>query len=311
MSRRLLRPFFALVAALLLVFSMLGVAIAQTPVVNDDSLRVMTFNIHHGSGNDDCTDPEVPEGEIPEAECALDLERIAEVIRAEDPDIVALQEVDRFWARSGGVDQPAELGAMLEMNVCYGANLSHEPDEHADQPHEYGVLTLSKYEITGCDNTFLPIEEGEEQRGLLDAQIEVDGMGTITVLNSHFDHKKPENRLMQAEAVAEYVDGVEGPVILMGDLNAEPTDMELEPINTLLTDAWSIGGDGSDGFTYPADPAETLEKQIDLIYVSEAFTVNDVYVAQNEVTEMASDHFPVVADLVLEDSGTPAATPVA
>jgi endonuclease/exonuclease/phosphatase family metal-dependent hydrolase len=40
-----------------------------------------------------------------------DLERIAKTL--EGADVIALQEVDRFWPRTGMIDQPAELAALL------------------------------------------------------------------------------------------------------------------------------------------------------------------------------------------------------
>ena len=49
----------------------------QAPVPG--TLRVLTYNIHHGEGTDG----------------KLDLDRIARVIKAAEPDIVALQEVDQ------------------------------------------------------------------------------------------------------------------------------------------------------------------------------------------------------------------------
>ncbi|MEX2025646.1 MAG: endonuclease/exonuclease/phosphatase family protein, partial [Pirellulaceae bacterium] len=59
-------------------------------------LRVLTYNIHHGEGIDG----------------KLDLPRIARVIESVDPDLVALQEVDRRVERTGSVDQPAELARL-------------------------------------------------------------------------------------------------------------------------------------------------------------------------------------------------------
>ena len=57
--------------------------VAQEPT----TLRILAYNIHHGAGNDE----------------VLDLERIAELIRSLDPDLVALQEVDNRTERTGGV----------------------------------------------------------------------------------------------------------------------------------------------------------------------------------------------------------------
>lgn len=308
MNTPLIRGTLALAAVLALVFSMFPTMGAQSES-EDQGLRVMVYNIHHGAGNDDCVDPEVPEGEIPEAECALDLERIAKVIQSEKPDIVALQEVDRSWARSGGVDQPKELSEMLDMEVCYGANLDHEPDEHADEPHQYGVATLSTYPIVSCENTHLPTPEGSEQRGLLDARVNVPGIGKVAVLNTHLDHQDQQIRADQVDAIVDYVSDIAAPIVLMGDFNAQPGDSELAPVESMFTDAWVTGGDGGNGYTYPASPDEEPDRRIDYIFVRDEFRVPEVYVVINEDTRMAADHFPLVAELIFTGAATPAATP--
>jgi endonuclease/exonuclease/phosphatase family metal-dependent hydrolase len=304
------RAFVATVVALTFALLAANLAMTQTPVVAG-GVRVMTYNIHHASGNDDCTDEETPEGEIPEPDCALDLERIAQVIESQSPDIVALQEVDRFWARSGGVDQPEALAEMLGMNVCYGANLSHEADDHADEPHEYGVAVLTIFDISSCENTLLPIVEGEEQRGLLDARITIDGVGEVAVLNTHFDHKESSTRQMQAEAVVDYLGNVDVPAVLMGDLNAGPDDGDLDVIQAQMTDAWEAAGDGTDGFTYPADPESSPENRIDYIFAGPGVTVQTAAVVDSDLAVMASDHLPVVADVQFQPvEDVPGATPV-
>ena len=61
------------------------VACAETP----PSLRLVSYNIHHGEGMDR----------------KLDLARIAAYLRAQAPDVVALQEVDQGCRRSGQVKQ--------------------------------------------------------------------------------------------------------------------------------------------------------------------------------------------------------------
>ncbi|HSK08382.1 MAG TPA: endonuclease/exonuclease/phosphatase family protein, partial [Vicinamibacterales bacterium] len=114
MRRRLMPLLFALLFAFYWSAAGIGGSQQGDPQAKPRSLRVMTYNIHHGSGNIECTN--VPG----EAECALDLDAIAEVIRMHDADVVGLQEVDRFWRRSGTVDQPAYLAKVLGMHYCYG-----------------------------------------------------------------------------------------------------------------------------------------------------------------------------------------------
>ena len=79
-------------------------------------LRVLTYNIHHGEGVDG----------------KLDLKRIAQVITSVDPDLVALQEVDRGTRRTQEIDQPAELAQLTKMHVVFGGNIRYQGgDLHA------------------------------------------------------------------------------------------------------------------------------------------------------------------------------------
>ncbi len=59
-------------------------------------MKLVTYNIRFGLGIDQ----------------RIDLGRIAETVR--DADIIGLQEVERFWKRSGMSDQPEILGQQLK-----------------------------------------------------------------------------------------------------------------------------------------------------------------------------------------------------
>lgn len=318
------RGVLSIIIASLLIFGSIGSAAAQaTPEaspVSENSLRIMTYNTHHAAGNDECENPETAEGEIPAADCSLDLPRVADVINAEDVDIVALQEVDRFWARSGNADQPEEFSNLLNMESCYGANLSHDPDDHADVPHEYGVATLSRYPIISCENHFLPTTKGWEQRGMLDARISVPGIGEVAVLNTHMQANvsgEPEEaarqRTEQALAIADHVATLDVPVIVLGDLNAESDSGEIDALigsGSILQDVWTIAGEGTGETIFDGAHGEPTAR-IDYILVSPHFHVVSAEVIDNEGSRLASDHFPLVAELVfIGPVGTPEATPV-
>ena len=58
-------------------------------------MKLVTYNIRFGLGLDQ----------------RIDLARIADTVR--DADIIALQEVERFWKRSGMSDQPEIVGRHL------------------------------------------------------------------------------------------------------------------------------------------------------------------------------------------------------
>lgn len=324
MFRNSLRNGFSFVIAIAISLGLFAVVSAQstpeaTPVTAD-TLRIMTYNIHHGAGNDDCEDPETAEGEIPPEECAMDLPRVADVILAESPSIVALQEVDRFWARSGGTDQPEEFAQLLNMNVCYGANLSHEPDNHAEVDHEYGVATLTSYPILSCENHLLPTTEGWEQRGMLDTRVDVPGIGEVAIINTHLQanvsgdpEEAARQRVEQSQTIADHVATLDVPVIVLGDLNAETESGELDSLideGSDLTDVWIIAGEGEGETIFDGAHGEPTAR-IDYIIVSSHFDVVYAEVIDNDGSRMASDHFPLIADLVFGgDQGTPEATPV-
>lgn len=302
-----LAPVAALQSTLVMVLAFgafAGSALAAPePQAPDRALRVLNYNIHHGAGNDACTAP--PKTVPPRPECSLNLARIADVIRAQQPDVVTLQEVDRFWARSAYVDQPAALGGLLGMeHACYGANLVHEADTHADRPHEYGTLILSRFPILECRNTYLPkIVQTNEQRGLLEALIAVRGV-PVRVYNTHLQHNHAEERALQVRTILDLIGAAGEPTVLAGDLNARPAAAELQPLYASeFVDAWLAGGNGGPGYTYPADTDREPDRRIDYLFVSPDIAVHQTVVALDDATRLAADHLPVVAGLTVPGAG--------
>lgn len=275
--------------------------------MSEVSLRIMTYNTHHSAGIDECVRPITNSDKISGPDSSLDLPRVAEVINAENPDIVALQEVDRFWARSGGVDQPEEFSKLLSMEARFGANLIHEPDDHADAPHEFGVATLSRHPIVRYENQFLPTTIGWEQRGVLDTRILVPGIGEIAVLNTHLQSnangeqvEAASQRGAQARAIADLVARLDIPVIVLGDFNAESESGEIDSLigpDSMLSDVWTIAGVGSGETIFNGAHGESIAR-IDYILVSPQFHVVSAEVIDDDRSRMASDHFPLVAELV-------------
>ena len=267
-------------AAMLLLTGMApftALASAGVPEAPDRALRAMTYNIHHAQGSDD----------------VLNLQRIADAIRDSKVQVVELQEVDRHWsARSDFVDQAAWLARELGMHYVYGANLDLAPLE-ADQPRrQYGTAILSEYPILDSGNTLLPRPAGGEQRGLREALIIVHGV-PVRVYNTHLQHNSQLERTAQVRAIIEHIGDQEEPTILMGDLNARPGDPELAPLYAQFSDAWLVAGEGPGHTISTTNPTA----RIDYVFVSRDIAVVDATVPDNERTRVASDHFPVIADL--------------
>lgn len=276
-----------------------AVAQPEVPQAPDRELTVASYNIRHAAGNDSCTTPPAEPGQPPNPNCALDLPRIATVIQQSGADIVGLQEVDRFWARSGTVDQPQELADMLGWHSCYGANLDHDPDRHSTVPHQYGTAILSRYPILECTNTFLPKANppAGEQRGLLEALINVRGV-PLRFYNTHL-HTRLADRRVQTQAIAGLLDEGQGPAVLVGDLNARPDEDSLQVLYDRLIDVWPAAHPDDPGYTFVASPTRPPDRRIDYVMISAEVELNSADVLVNQLTALAADHYPVVAEIAL------------
>ena len=242
------------------------------------ALTVMTYNIHQGR----------------DADGVLDLDRIATVIRAQDADLVALQEVGRHWsADSAFRDQAADLGRLLSMQFAFGANLDRDPPEPGAPRRQYGTAILSSWPILESRNILLPRASPEnEQRGLLVVDVERDG-APFRLHNAHLGVSAQDRELQVAAILAE-ADKATVPYALVGDFNAAPTAPGLAPLFERLGDAWKLAGDG-DGDTFPAAAPAA---RIDYVLVPAELSVS----AARVPAELASDHRPLVAQLTLERS---------
>ncbi len=226
-----------------------------------------------------------------------DLSRIADVIRAERPDVLGLQEVDVHWSeRSGFADQPADLAKATGMEARFGAIYQMAGAPGAPL-REYGLAILSRHPIVAFQNHPIPRlstqtaeTEPRSMPGFLDALIEVRGQ-RIRVFNTHLDYRAdPRVRELQVAAMRDRLRGVQEPVVLVGDLNAPPSAPALAPLFARLTDVWRDARDP--GFTYPASrPVRRID------YVLTAGAIRGT--AARVVATKASDHRAVIADLVL------------
>ncbi len=241
------------------------------------ALIAMSYNIRQGRGVDG----------------VLDLERIAAVIRAQNADLVALQEVARHWsADSDFRDQPAELERLLGMKSVFGANLDRDPAEPGAPRRQYGTAILSAWPLLDSHNILLPRASSDsEQRGLLVLDVDVQG-APFRLHNTHLGVSAAD-RGLQVEPVLAETGRAALPHALLGDFNARPAAPELTPLFERLRDAWKAGG-GGDGFTFPAGEPTA---RIDYVFVSPQLQVRDVRVP----ALAGSDHLPVVAELAVAD----------
>jgi len=156
-------------------------------------MKLLSYNIQYGKGKDD-----------PYA-----IERIVGDIG--DADLVALQEVERFWERSGNTDQVAQItAAMPDHYWVYGPGV----DLHADQQsarnkgarRQFGNLILSRFPIISSRHHLLPkygsIDPLSIQRSALETII-VCGGHRIRFYSLHLTHLSSQTRLPQINRLLE------------------------------------------------------------------------------------------------------------
>lgn len=257
----------AALVGLVAALAMTGCGESVRPTASWPDLRVLTYNIHHGEGEDG----------------RFDLERLAEVIRSVAPDLVALQEVDRRTTRSSGVDQAAELGRLTGLYHVFGKAMDF-------QGGGYGEAILSRIPPLKTRNHPLSAAAGHEPRALLEVVIEPHGPGTaIRFFATHLDHQTEEQRLDQMEQIAEIAGADPSPMILAGDLNARPGS----PPITLLSASWIEATNQPGLLTFPS---KNPRVKIDYVFYrpAGAFKVVSVKALDEPI---ASDHCPVLVEL--------------
>lgn len=108
---------------------------------------------------------------------------------------------------------------------------------------------------------------------------------------------QPAERLRHAEELSDALRGLDGAVLIAGDLNETPDGRAASFLGERFWDAWLLGGDAV-GETFPAtDPTA----RIDYLFVSEGLRVERMLVPGDEDARSASDHRPVVAELDLPE----------
>ena len=258
------------VAAVVVLVPAVSLALTPAPAIQPAPLtfRVMTYNVHQG----------FDVGDIPS------LDRIADTISHEGPDVVVLQEVVRGWLIDDQHDVLGYLAGRLGMGYVFGPNIGDL----------YGNAILSRYPITDVRWVSYAKEPGlrYQPRGAIVARIGDDAAKTrLLIAVTHLDENADASavRMEQVRSLLGAIGGT-APAIVACDCNAKPDAPEL----ALITDsgfgdlALQSGGAGN---TFPSDgPVE----RIDYLFGT------GVTAAQARVVDStASDHRAVVVNVTL------------
>jgi endonuclease/exonuclease/phosphatase family metal-dependent hydrolase len=236
-------------------------------------MRLLTYNIHKGVGGTDRR---------------YRLERIIEVIAAEAPDLICLQEVDRNVRRSLYHDQPALLAHHLDAAAhIYQLNVPH-------QEGGYGNLLMSRWHFR-CHHHLCLRMGRRKPRGAQLAVVETPH-GPLHLVNWHLGLRDKERR-WQAERLLcheTFQSSAHLPTLVAGDSN--------DWLNAL--DGHAFARHQFRQVTQPASCFRTFPAFFSLMTLDKVFyrgevAIRDARVVRTPLTRRASDHLPLVVDFDL------------
>lgn len=203
-------------------------------------MQLVTYNIQYGKGRDG----------------RYDLPRIAAELAGAD--LIALQEVERFWPRSGNVDQATELAALLgdDYDWVYGAGVDLHPGEGArpGQRRQFGNMLLSRTPILMSRNHLLPkyasLGPVSLQRSALEGVVQC-GELLLRLYSIHLTHVCAETRLPQVQRLLEIHRGaaVEGSAMsgdFLGQHVGQPQVPEFMPRHAIMMGDFNFEYDSSE-----------------------------------------------------------------
>lgn len=135
----------------------------------------------------------------------IDIDRMVAAVK--DADILALQEIERHWQRSGEADQPAEIAARFPRHHwVYGPYFDVDASSVAadgtvtNRRRQFGVMTLSRWPILSSRLHVLPkFATGpvfNMVAGFLETVIDAPG-GILRHYNLHLTDVTPDERMAQ------------------------------------------------------------------------------------------------------------------
>ena len=266
------------------------------------------------------------------------LDRLAETIIDENPDIILLQEVDNGAKRTDYKDQTAELMKRLPDDYKCTASAWYWKVKFNLAPHILGtssmdLVIISKYKITKGERHQLAlvpspwlVQQMNIKRALLDTVMPLEGFdGDMHVLNTHLEAFAAntdtlEQQVNEVDGILAKLSGQNLPWFISGDFNLLPPGQydelpesqrslynphtELEELITnyqvLPTMEEMNGPDKEKWYTHwPNDPAVSgPDRNIDYIFYSDLLTPVDHYVRSEDTLDI-SDHLPLIAEFRL------------
>ena len=244
------------------------------------ALKVLHWNTHYGIGYYDGV---------------YNIDRIAAWVASVNPDVVSLNEVEKYVPSHGNEDQPARYAAMLRARTGY-TWYYHFAQRYGDwSTNGGGNLILSRFPIGATASLEMNCDRSA---GL--ATITVNGRN-INVVSTHLDSQSSSCRVSEIAEILPWMRGFSSPRIFAGDFNASPGNSILSPIWAEYIDGWPAATALGTAVDYAGNSRDgaTHNYRIDYILTardSSVLTVRSaqVYDARDANGVRMSDHKPLM-----------------
>jgi len=257
----------------------------RTERAADGTLRVMTFNIQHGIDGSN----------------KYNLQRAIDVLAKIQPDLVGLQEVTRNHPYYNCDDQPAKISEGLKAatgrawSVAYEQewftpNVECQQSGRGDGKETEGLAFLAPGPLGSTSMTPLPVSR-------IAFAVKLQQAGGLPVVVTHLasGKKNGDARQQEIEALVKWTQKLGASQILMGDFNAKPSDLEIQPVLTMFRDAWQValqaGKASGDEGTHGSNRIDYVFFRPEGLELTAIQTVDTA----GWFTTAASDHKPLVA----------------
>lgn len=233
-------------------------------------LRLVTYNVHRCIGMDGRQSPK----------------RIRRILAELDADFIAIQEVSAI-----GGNQAEAIASELGMQCFFCPTLTGT--------QAYGHALLSRHPLSAMHIGLLPLTSDapwKEPRGAVWARAFV-GTRPLNLIATHLALGRAD-RTAQVDALlgAEWIGRIppHEPLVLCGDFNLTPSGRNYRRLTSRLRDAQLAQSNGPVLKTF-----STLQPlvRLDHVFLSAGFLVERVLVPRTHLTEISSDHFPLVVDV--------------
>ncbi len=159
-------------------------------------MKLVTYNIRFGLGADQ----------------KIDLERITDTVK--NADIIALQEVERYWQRSGMTDQPEIISKHLKnyYRVFFpafdvDASKANRDGSVVNRRRQFGPMVLSRWPIRMARHILFPkfgtVDYYNMDLGAIECIVDTPS-GPLLVYSLHLSAVSPRDRLTQIDRLLDF-----------------------------------------------------------------------------------------------------------